>query len=145
MTENDEGKRIIRLLYIEDDLFSRDSFSKVYSKYYDIDTAANADEAIELIGKFNYDGFLVDINLGRSLDGLRLSKLIRQRSGNEKKPFIALTSYAGSKYRHEFMNHGMTHVITKPVMKEVLLRELEKIFGPPFKLNSEKPFEKTGA
>lgn len=147
MNTTGEDKRVYRLLYIEDDFYSRDSFQRLYSNYYDVDVAANAEEAIELAKKNDYDAFIVDINLGRSIDGTQVVRILKEMEGNQEKPFIALTSYVGQQYRDEFLSKGLTHFFGKPVLLEDFIYNLTKIVGPPKKdtpWKSRMSFYRTG-
>ena len=144
----EKNKRVYRLLYVEDDFHSRDSFQRLYSNYYDVDVAENAEEAIEMAKKNNYDAFIVDINLGKSIDGTKLVRILKEMEGNKDKPFIAFTSYVGQHYRDEFLSKGLTHFIGKPILLEDFISQLEQIVGPPKKQPSRKSyraFNSTGA
>ncbi len=51
-------------------------------------------EALELLDKTKFDLILMDINLGRGLSGIEVTKQIRLMKGYEDVPIVAMTAYA---------------------------------------------------
>ena len=63
----------------------------------------------------------MDINLGEGMDGLMLTKMIRNMPKYTQTPIIAITAYAMQNDKDECINAGCSDYITKPFTKEILL------------------------
>ncbi len=111
-----------KLLYVEDDEPSRETISLLIRKWYIVDTAKDAEEALEKVRQNSYAAILMDINLGQGTNGIKLSDLIREVEGYENVPIIAVTAYAGMAEKREIMSHQLTHFIAKPFFREELLK-----------------------
>lgn len=103
-----------KILYVEDDAVSSEFVNLVLSKNYDIVTTPEAEKVLILINETQYDILLVDINLGRGMDGVELTQLIRQNPNYKNVPVIALTAYASDSDKEEFMSKGFSHYLSKP-------------------------------
>ncbi|OQY74087.1 MAG: hypothetical protein B6D45_07300 [Ignavibacteriales bacterium UTCHB3] len=117
-----------RLLFIDDDPQSHDIISRVLSDSYYIDLGKDANEALKLTEKNSYDAFLFDINLLHGLDGVELMKIVKAKPGNEQKPFVAVTAFAGSSDREEFLEAGFTHYLSKPFFLQDLIDLVDGLF-----------------
>ncbi len=128
-----------KLLYVDDDLLSLESIQKLLRYEYDIDTASNVEKTLELVDRNNYDAILMDIGLIGDIDGIELTKMIKQRGNYKKIPVIALTAYASRKDREYFLNHGLDYYIAKPFFKKDILKLLDEVFNSESeaKTNSE--------
>ena len=93
----------------------------------DIDYAGKRDEAIEMSKAKKYLIILMDINLGKGIDGIETTKKIREISGDENTPIVALTAFAMKGDREEFLSSGCTHYLSKPFRKDDLLNLILKI------------------
>lgn len=116
-----------KILYVEDDLVSLQYVNIVLKSEGQIDTAVNAALAIEFAEKNIYDILMLDINLGKGMDGVELMQKIRQRSEYKNKPFIAVTAYASETDKKEFLAKGFTHYISKPFSSNELKKLLNEI------------------
>ncbi len=112
-----------KILYVEDDPYAQEIVTRVLSKSYQIEIAENSEQAINKIELNKYDLILIDINLGIDMDGLKLMKLIRRNDDYSGKPIVAVTAYASTNDREEFLSKGFSHYISKP-FKLNDLREL---------------------
>lgn len=118
-----------KILYVEDDAIALSYVEKVLRTFYEIDTAFNANIALELVNKNKYEAMLLDINLGKGIDGVELMQLIRKNSDYEKLPIVAVTAYAAESDRLEFLSKGFTHYLSKPFTSVDLRGVLSKIFN----------------
>jgi DNA-binding response OmpR family regulator len=50
-----------------------------------------------------------------------LSQTIKKISGYENVPIIAVTAFAGSDVKKDFLSIGLSHYISKPFMQKELL------------------------
>ncbi len=114
----------IDVLYVEDEEINRNLIRLYLKNFYNVDTAANGREAIKMILNKNYDIFLMDINLGKEMDGIQVTKEIRKLDKYKYAPIIAVTAYTMAGDREEFIRGGCTHYIAKPFKKDDLLKLL---------------------
>jgi PAS domain S-box-containing protein len=110
-----------QVLYVEDDEIAIHIVSTILAKHCEIDTAGNAETALRMAAKKNYDAILMDINLGKGMDGVKTTKLIKQMTQYANTPVVALTAYAMIGDKEEFLRAGCTHYLSKPFTKKELL------------------------
>lgn len=79
-----------------------------------INSVFSGEEALMLAGMTQYDIVLLDISLGKGLNGYEVLKEIRKIKGYSDIPVIALTAYAMSGDEDKFLRAGFTHYISKP-------------------------------
>ncbi len=120
-----------KILYVEDDFDTIKIVSLLLKGFCQLDTAPGADTALEKIKENNYDAVLMDINLGRGIDGVQLTKLIREIPGYKDKPVIAITAFAMEGDKEVFLSKGLTHYISKPFTREEILTLLDSILNKP--------------
>jgi CheY-like chemotaxis protein len=116
------------ILYVEDDPVAIEYVKYILKKFYNLDVANNSQVALSKVNSFTYSAILMDINLRTGLDGLELTKLIKNIPAYKDIPIIAITAYAMENERKEFLEKGLTHYLSKPFEKNELLSILEKIF-----------------
>ncbi|MCE1166388.1 MAG: ATP-binding protein, partial [Bacteroidetes bacterium] len=112
-----------QILYVEDDpkaVRLVEIFLKCLCR---IDAAQDSDECLRKLKENKYDAIIMDINLGKGLDGIQTAGLIRKIPGCEKIPIVANTAYAMGGDKEEFLQKGCPHYISKP-FKASELREL---------------------
>ena len=90
-----------------------------------LDKAANGEIALEMIRKNNYDLILMDINLRGELDGLSLTKYVRQIEHYKEIPIIAITAF-GKYYKDEAFAAGCNYFLIKPFEKKDFLELISK-------------------
>ena len=118
-----------KILYVEDDTVALKFIDMVLKPLYNITTAFTADIAIELVNKNKYDILMLDINLGKGIDGVELLQRMRKISGYADTPIIAVTAYAASSDRTEFLSKGFSHYISKPFTSVELKNLLRSILS----------------
>ncbi len=122
-----EGRKP-KLLYVEDDTISLNYVCIILKSLYDVGTTLTAKAAIDLVSTNQYDALMLDINLGRDMDGVELMEKIRQKENYKNIPIIALTAYAADSDKIEFLSKGFTHYLSKPFTSSELTNLLNKIF-----------------
>ncbi|GJQ33214.1 MAG: hypothetical protein HBSAPP04_20530 [Ignavibacteriaceae bacterium] len=118
-----------RLLYIEDDSYCQNIVSRVLSGKYYIDFGIDADAALNLIEEYDYDAFLLDINLRQGLDGVQLMEKVKGMEKYRNTPFVAITAYVSIADRKEFLEKGFTHYLPKPFLLKDLTELVESLFN----------------
>jgi PAS domain S-box-containing protein len=116
-----------KVLLVEDDSISRKTIGKMLENDYYIVSVNNAKDAIKNAKNEIYDAILMDINLGRGMDGIQATKVIRKINGYESIPIIAMTAYAMEKDKEEFLRCGCSHYIAKPFSIKEILAYLERV------------------
>ncbi len=81
---------------------------------YQLTQADNAEEAIRLCKKYQYDIILMDVQMP-GMTGLEASEIIRKLPGYQKTPILALTADVVGEARQRVKNAGMNELIAKPV------------------------------
>ena len=115
-----------KLLVVEDDKTTVDVL-KIYIKdKYDLDWAQDAKEAFKKAKENDYNGFLMDIGLPGNMNGMEVTKNLKEIKDNKDKFFIAITAYAMKGDRERFLSEGLTHYIVKPFNREDLLNTIAK-------------------
>jgi len=113
------------LLYVEDDKTSQE-IVKIYLKnYFNIEIADNGNSALEMVKAKTYDAFLMDINLGRGMNGIAVTKEIRKMPEYLDIPIIAITAFAMKGDKEEFIESGCTSYISKPFSQADLVSLLK--------------------
>ena len=55
------------------------------------------------------------------MDGIQLTKKLKELKNNRRKPYIAITAYALPGDKERFILEGLTHYISKPFEFRVLI------------------------
>ena len=125
--KNIPGKTL-PILLVEDDLITQEVIKLFLTDSFEIDLAINAEEALNKVRNNEYHAVLMDINLGRGLNGIHVTKEIRRLPGVKSKlPIVAQTAFAMKNDREEFINAGCDYYLAKPFSKEELKNVLSQI------------------
>lgn len=116
-----------RLLVVEDDWVSRKFIEVVLKDICSFDFAINAVEALEKVKNTKYDAILMDINLGRGMDGLSVTQMIKEMDNYKSIPIAAITAFAAQQDREEFLEKGCTHYLSKPFGKTALINLIKEM------------------
>lgn len=117
----------VKILYVEDDEFSCDIVTRMLHQY-NIILANEAVTAIKLVKENKFDLILMDINLGRGMNGVELTQIIRQNPDYFNTPIVAFTAFAGNNDKEEFLSQGMSHYLSKPFTAKELTTLVNEIF-----------------
>jgi PAS domain S-box-containing protein len=119
--------RPLRVLLAEDNQVNALLATALLSRAgHRVDPVANGLEAIEALGRADYDVVLMDVHMPE-MDGLEATRRIRALSGPKSTtPIIAVTANAMDDDRRRCLDAGMNDFVTKPIapgaLFEVLLR-----------------------
>jgi signal transduction histidine kinase len=114
------------ILYIEDNYLNQKLLQISLGKLYHITLAQNADDGIAKVKNRDFDLILMDINLGKGMDGIQAMKEIRKLPDKQEIPIIALTAYALADDRQKFLNEGFDDYIAKPYTKDEIIHTINK-------------------
>ncbi len=122
-----EPDKLLSVLIVENDFENLVYAEKVLKKFYRTGSAMDGYKAVEKARHEHYDIILMDINLGKGIDGVQAAKEIRKLVGYSETPIVAVTAYAQDGDREEFLASGCTHYLSKPFTKEELLDLMKNI------------------
>jgi PAS domain S-box-containing protein len=117
----------LSVLLVENDLMNLDYTITVLNEYYNIESAVDGTEAMEKVKNKIFDIILMDINLGKGMDGITVVQKIRKIPEYTKTPIVALTAFVLPGDREEFLKGGCTHYLGKPFTRNQILELLKKI------------------
>lgn len=123
----EDASYLPKVLVVDDDETSRSVMVRFLKEKCNIDTAIDGKDAIMKATHSRYDAILMDINLGKGMNGLESTKLIRKIEGYKSIPIIAVTAYAMKGDKEEFLEAGCTDYISKPFSKLQFITFIEGI------------------
>ncbi|MDX9711475.1 MAG: PAS domain S-box protein [Ignavibacteriaceae bacterium] len=118
-----------KILYVEDDVVALQFISIILKAGYEVETAFNANEALQLTAVKQYDILMLDINLGAGMDGIQLLQEIRKTDYYKNIPAVAVTAYAAETDKKEFLSKGFNQYISKPFVQNDLHQILNGILN----------------
>ncbi|MBZ0177845.1 MAG: response regulator [Melioribacteraceae bacterium] len=104
-----------KILFVDDDLFSRKVFKFLFEKDYEVSIYENPSQVLEALEKFTFDLFVIDIALGTRTDGLEIIRKIRENERYKNTPVFCLTAHVRSKDENDALNAGADKFIRKPI------------------------------
>ncbi|MFH0733671.1 MAG: response regulator [bacterium] len=117
-----KNKETFSVLYVEDEEINRNLIRLYLKNFYLVDTAANGKDALKMVKENNYDLFLMDINLGKDMNGLQVAQEIKKMENYKTTPIIAVTAYTMAGDKESFLENGCSHYLAKPFNKDDLLK-----------------------
>jgi CheY-like chemotaxis protein len=131
-----------RILLAEDTPASRLLMVRLLSRGgYQVATAENGKEAIELFQSQPFDAVLMDLSMP-IMDGFEATQQIRalENSFNRHVPIIAITAHASAESRRQCSEVGMDAFVTKPVDIHRFLSLLRSVVaGVPTQVDNDRP------
>ncbi|HKJ64121.1 MAG TPA: ATP-binding protein, partial [Desulfopila sp.] len=117
-----------RILLVDDEHINRYVGQMILESIgFDVDIAADGDEALQKTLENRYDALLMDIQMP-GVDGLETTRIIRRRErrqgGGVHLPILAMTANALPAMKDRCLAIGMDGFITKPIKPETLLQHL---------------------
>jgi DNA-binding response OmpR family regulator len=113
------------LLIVEDDELLRDGLSaQLMQAGHRIDTAADGQQALQLLQTVSFDGLVLDLGLPK-VDGLTVLRTLRQRL--PALPVLILTARDGVEDRVAGLNAGADDYLTKPFNLDELRARLQSM------------------
>jgi two-component system, cell cycle response regulator DivK len=111
----------MRIVYVEDNLANVALIERICQMNNDeLVTFSDAEQALAGIVPGDSDLILMDLHLGaRSIDGLQLTRLLRQKGVGE--PIIAITAYDTLGFADQYAAAGCDVYVRKPVSVRSML------------------------
>jgi len=114
-------EEVKKILIVEDNASNRLFMKLCLSGLFRIIEAEDGITGITIASQEHADLILMDINLGRGLDGIQTMHEIRKIPGYMNVPIIAVTAYALFTDRNRFLSEGFDEYLAKPFKKDELL------------------------
>ncbi|MHB8578836.1 MAG: PAS domain S-box protein [Ignavibacteriaceae bacterium] len=121
----DLGKKA-KILFVENDVASREFVKLSLKKLYDIDLVEDGETALQKVKDNFYDIILMDIGLGRGMDGIETSREIRKIEVYQDLPIIAITAFAMKGDKDRIVSQGLTDYVSKPFGRQDLIDIVDK-------------------
>jgi len=123
--ENGTGRKP-KILFVDNDKFSRDFVRLSLKNFYEIDLVDDGETAIQKVSEALYDAILMDIGLGNGMDGVQTTQEIRKIEFYKDVPIIAVTAFAMKGDKEKILSEGLTDYISKPFTRKELIDLLKK-------------------
>jgi DNA-binding response OmpR family regulator len=120
-----------RILVVDDDenILSLER-TILEQKGFDVTTAAGGNEALELLGKEEFDLVLLDVMMPE-VDGFTVCRRIKEEPRTREIPVIFLTAKGGGEALAEGFESGAIMYINKPFTANKLLTIVNTMLEPP--------------
>ncbi|EZQ18176.1 response regulator [Pseudomonas sp. G11-1] len=118
----------VSVLVVDDAPFIRDLIKKALRSHFpglQIEEAVNGSKARQLLARTSFDLILCDWEMPE-LSGLELLQWFRTQSGQEKTPFIMVTSRGDRDNVVEAIKAGVSDYVGKPFSNEQLISKVRK-------------------
>ena len=122
--EWDKDKRCF--LIVEDNIDMGKYICSILNPYYNTIEAANGEEALTILQRHNIDFIISDLMMP-VMDGLTLSKRVKENIELSHIPFLMLTAKSSESTRTESYRLGVDSYLVKPFSEEVLLARIQNI------------------
>jgi PAS domain S-box-containing protein len=132
-------RRLLRVLLAEDTAANQKLVRHVLGKRgHTIEIAENGRQALELLGKDDFDVVLMDVQMPE-MDGFQATAEIRKLADPRKAavPVIAMTAHALKGDRDRCLDAGMNSYVSKPVNGGELIEMVERLAAEPAFLQSQ--------
>ena len=115
-----------RILLAEDDRDNRNILNIMVERLgYNVELAANGDEALEIFEKFKFDLVITDIKMPKR-DGLEVLKAVKKKKATI--PVILITGFDRARPMKAAQNYKNVFFLRKPFRQKALHQILEEIF-----------------
>lgn len=117
---------LVKLLIVEDEIIVSQLLSDYLKGRFDFTIAPDAKSALEKLDESKFDLILMDINLGKGMSGIELTRILRQKTEYRDIPIIAMTAFAMVGDKEEFLEGGCSDYISKPFSRYQLFSIIDK-------------------
>nr|WP_319509536.1 two-component regulator propeller domain-containing protein [uncultured Draconibacterium sp.] len=117
-----------QILIVEDNPDFRKFISKYLNQYYQIQSASDGKEALQMLKKHNIDVIVSDVMMPE-MDGFELCSIVKTQIETSHIPVILLTALSSSENLIAGLDKGADAYLTKPFDEEVLVKQIENIIA----------------
>jgi two-component system, cell cycle response regulator DivK len=133
-----QDKAMKKILIVEDVEFNRDLIVQLLEDIYDVLTAADGAEGLQLAAREHPDLILMDLSLP-VIDGWEATRRIKAHAALQNIPIIALSAHAMLGDREKALQTGCDEYLSKPVNEDLLFATLARFLK---QMCHHKPEEK---
>jgi signal transduction histidine kinase/CheY-like chemotaxis protein len=125
------GDAVLRVLLAEDNpVNQRVAVAMLSKRGHSVHVVDNGRLAVDAVAAERFDVVLMDVQMPE-MNGFEATAAIRAREhAADRLPIIAMTAHAMAGDRQRCLDAGMDGYVTKPVSRETLIAELERLAGP---------------
>ncbi len=124
-----QEKALNNILVVDDSLSVRQTLKQLLHDFgFEVDTACDGLEAFEKIKQSQPQLVLVDMEMPR-MDGLELTRQLRQTPDLNALPILMLTSRSQQKHRELATKAGVNGYATKPYNENELMDKIQELLG----------------
>jgi len=135
ISKNDLGS--LKILLCEDNVLNQKLVKSVIENFgFELDTASNGDEGIELLSQNKYDLVLMDLQMPVK-DGYQTTDYIRNQM-NSSVPIIAMTAHSLVGEQERCYKEGMNGYVPKPFKQSVLLKAIKAAMTEDFTIEKKR-------
>lgn len=109
------------ILYVEDEDITFDVVRRFLENHSNVYRAVDAESVIEILETKNIDLILMDISLKHSINGIDLTRLVRNMPKYIHIPIIAVTAHAMAGDKEKILESGCDAYLSKPFPRQELL------------------------
>lgn len=110
------------ILLVEDDEQTQEYMHIMLIKDFDVLIATNADDALSILRTSHVHLILMDLSLHGQIDGLQLTKIIRDDESLQSIPIFATTAHAFPNDKKKSLEAGCNEYFAKPIQIKQLLQ-----------------------
>jgi CheY-like chemotaxis protein len=120
-----------KILIVEDNAINRELFARILKRAgYSVCCAVDGPSGIAAAEQERPDLILMDVALGKEMDGWEATQHIKATPGIAEVPIIALTAHALTSDRKKSIDVGCAAYETKPIDIRRLLKTIEERLPP---------------
>ena len=100
---------------------------------YHVVSAASGDEGLQTVRTHKPDLIILDVVMSSVLDGLNVSRQLRDDPEHKDIPILMVTSIANTDYAALFPTDEYVHIrgfITKPISPDTLIQQVQALLAP---------------
>ena len=118
----------MRILIVDDEPGWRDLLSlELSSADYEVVTASNAQEGLDLLHKESFDLVITDVRMPGGLDGIDMIQSYRRKNPDQK--IIFVTGYAVEEKIEQVLQAGRVVCLRKPFENIELLKAMQALLA----------------
>jgi CheY-like chemotaxis protein len=103
-----------RVLVVDDNASIRLVMQHALRRQFDVITVGDVEAAVEAAQRIDFDAFVLDVNLGGTVNGIELCSMLRDLPGHDATPAIACTAYVAPDQRRILREEGFDGYLPKP-------------------------------
>ena len=124
-----DAHRDAHILVVDDNADMRDYLVRLLRPHWSVETAADGQQALDLVARRQPDLVLTDVMMPR-VDGLALLQTLRRDPSTASIPVIMVSARAGEEARVEGIQAGADEYLMKPFTKDIM-RDKLTVLGLP--------------